>query len=103
MTAQKLKIHIKTEKFSFPIPALRFSTLKWISKIMIRYCPHQMKENWLPSSDCHGTWNAIMKNITSKDITHIIEQLKQEEPFEMIDIETYDENEEKVIVKIYTI
>lgn len=100
MKARKLKIYIKTGKFSFPIPALRFSTLKWLSKMIIKCCQSKMIAQRLPQS---SEYENILKNITCKDIDQIIDQLKQEEPFEMVDIETYDENEEKVVVKIYTL
>jgi hypothetical protein len=100
MKAKKLKIHVKTEKFSFPIPALRFSTLNWISKLVIKYGPSKMKESWLTSDE---SARAILKNIKPEDIEQILKQLEQEEPFEIVNIDTYDENEGKVEVKIYTV
>jgi len=103
MKAKKLKIHVKTAKFSFPIPALRFSTLKWISKVVFKYCPSKMRDNWISSSGEYANMDTILKNITPQDIERIIEQLEQEEPFEMVNIDTYDENEGKVVVKIYTV
>lgn len=103
MKAKKLKIYVKTAKFSFPIPALRFSTLRWISKAVFKCCPSKMRSGWLPTSSEYGNMDAILKNITAKDITLLLEHLEEEEPFEMVDIETYDENEEKLVVKIYTI
>jgi hypothetical protein len=102
MKAKKLKIHVKTEKFSFPIPALRFSTLKWISKLVIKYSPSKMKEGWLTSGENESA-RAILKNIKPEDIEQILMQLEQEEPFEIVNIDTYDENEGKVEVKIYTV
>ena len=103
MKAKKLKIYVKTAKFSFPIPALRFSTLRWISKVIFKCCPSKMRSDWLPTSSEYGNMDAILKNITAKDIALFLKHLEEEEPFEMVDIETYDENKQKVVVKIYTI
>lgn len=103
MKAKKLKIYIKTSKFSVPIPALRFSTLRWISKIIIKCCPSKMRTGWLPQSTEYENIESILKNITYKDVDQLIDQLEQEEPFEMVDIETYGENEGKTVVKIYTL
>lgn len=103
MKAKKLKIHVKTAKFSFPIPALRFSTLKWISKLVFKYCPSKMRAGWITPSSEYSNMDTILQNISSKDIESIIEHLEQEEPFEMVNIDTYDENQEKVVVKIYTV
>jgi hypothetical protein len=103
MKAKKLKIYIKTSKFSVPIPALRFSTLRWISKIIIKYGPSKMRTGWLPQSEGYENIEAILKNITCKDVDQLIDQLEQEEPFEMVDIETYDEKEGNTVVKIYTV
>jgi len=36
-------------------------------------------------------------------VEQILDQLEQEEPFELVNIDTYDENQEKVVVKIYTV
>lgn len=103
MKAKKLKIYVKTARFSFPIPALHFSTLRWISKAVLKCCPSKMRSGWMPTSSEYENLDSILKNITSEDIAHILEHLEQEEPFEMVDIETYDENKQKVVVKIYTI
>ncbi len=103
MKAKKLKIHIKTGKFTFPIPALRFSTLKWISRLVLKYGPSKMREGWLPTSGENENMGEILKNITPEDVERILEQLEQEEPFELVDIDTYDENQGKVVVKIYTV
>lgn len=102
MKAKKLKMEIKTAKFSFPIPALRFSTLKWISRLVLKYCPSKMKEGWLSPGE-HQNMGEIIKNITPEDVEVILNQLEQEEPFELVNIDTYDENQEKVVVKIYTV
>ncbi len=103
MKAKKLKIDVKTSKFSIPIPALRFSTLRWISKMVFKYCPSKIREgHWVPSGK-PGNMNAIMENITPQDIEIILEQLEQEEPFELVNIDTWDETQEKVRVKIYTV
>ena len=45
----------------------------------------------------------ILKNVTYEDIEQFIDQLEQEQPFEIVDINTYDEKEGRVAVKIYTI
>lgn len=103
MKAKKIKIQVQTSKFSFPIPALRFSTLKWISKVVFKYCPSQMRTGWLQPSSEYSNMDTILKNLTPQDIQRIIEELEQEEPFEIVNIDTYDENEEKVKVKIYTV
>lgn len=101
MRAKKIKIRIKTGKFSIPIPALRFSTLKWITKMVFKYTPPKMRENWVnPSGDKH---NEFLGNITPEDIEMILNELEHEEPFKIVDIDTYDENDEKVRVEIYTV
>ena len=96
-------MEIKTGEFSFPIPALRFSTLKWISRLVLKYSPSKIREGWLPKSGENENLGEILKNITPEDVERILEELEQEEPFELVDIDTYDENQEKVIVKIYTV
>ena len=98
MNAKKLKIYIKSTDFSYPIPALRFRTIRWISKLIIR-C-YQLKFRNQTSQSSNGYEN-ILKNITSKDIDGIIDELEKNEPFELIDIEDYKNGE--VIVKIYTL
>ncbi len=103
MKARKLKIYIKTDKFSIPIPALRFSTFRWISKTIIRICPPKMRKNWVPTSAENKLGESILKNLTCEDIDQIIDQLEQEEPFELMDIQAEDEKDGKVMVKIYTI
>lgn len=102
MKAKKLKMEVKTAKFSFPIPALRFSTLKWISRLILKYGPSKMKEGWWPPSGEHHT-GEFLENITPQDVEIILDQLEQEEPFELVNIDTCDENQEKVVVKIYTV
>ncbi|EKF86652.1 hypothetical protein A994_00160 [Methanobacterium formicicum DSM 3637] len=47
--------------------------------------------------------DAILENLTPQDIEMILEHLEQEEPFELVNIDTWDENKEKVRVKIYTV
>lgn len=103
MKARKLKIHVKTDKFSIPIPALRFSTFRWISKTIIRLSPPNMRKNWARASTENKLGESILKNLTCEDIDQIIDQLEKEEPFKLIDIEAEDENDGKVVVKIYTI
>ena len=102
MKAKKLKMEIKTAKFSFPIPALRFSTLKWISRLTLKYGPSRMWEGWLPPSGEYNT-REFLEKITPQDVEQILDQLEQEEPFELVNIDTYDENQEKAVVKIYTV
>ena len=46
---------------------------------------------------------ATLKNITCKDVDRIIDHLEQEEPFEMVDIETHDQKKGKAVLKIYTV
>lgn len=103
MKAKKLKIYVKTDNFSIPIPALRFSTFRWISKTIIRLCPPKMRKNWLSHSTGNEIGESILKNLTSEDIDQIIDQLEREEPFELVDVEAEDEKDGKVVVKIYTI
>jgi hypothetical protein len=102
MKAKKLKIHVKTSKFSIPIPALRFSTLRWISKIAFKYGPSKIRDGKMGHSGKPGM-DAILKNLTPQDIEMILEHLEQEEPFELVNIDTWDENQDKVRVKIYTV
>lgn len=99
MKAKKLKIDIKSANFSYPIPALRFRTIRWISKLIIK--GYQFKFRNQTSQSSNGYEN-ILKNITSKDIDVIINELEKTEPFELVDIEDYDKDG-KVIVKIYTL
>ncbi|MEN6292426.1 MAG: hypothetical protein ABFD07_10500, partial [Methanobacterium sp.] len=63
----------------------------------------KMRTEWLPQSAEYENIGTILKNITCKDVDQIINQLEKEEPFEMVDIETYHENEGKTVVKIYTL
>jgi hypothetical protein len=62
-----------------------------------------MRAGWITPSSEYSNMDTILQNISSKDIERIIEHLEQEEPFEMVNIDTYDENQEKVVVKIYTV
>jgi len=103
MKAKKLKIYIKTSKFALPIPALRFSTIRWISKIIFKYCPSKTRAGWMSQSGKNETIEAVLKNMSCQDVNLLIDQLEHEEPFILADIETYDENEGKTVVKIYTI
>ena len=68
MKAKKLKMEIKTAKFSFPIPALRFSTLKWISRLILKYGPSKMWEGWLTPSGEHQNMGEIINNLSPEDI-----------------------------------
>ncbi len=99
MKAKKLKIYIKSADFSYPIPAFRFRTIRLISKMLIKGYQLKFRNQTSPSS---SGYENILKNITSKDIDGIIDELEKNEPFELVDIEDYDENGE-VIVKIYTL
>ncbi|PKL67152.1 MAG: hypothetical protein CVV28_07030 [Methanobacteriales archaeon HGW-Methanobacteriales-1] len=103
MKARKLKIYVKTDKFSIPIPALRFSTFRWITKTIIRLCPPKIRKNWAPALTENKLGESILKNLTCEDIDQIIDQLELEEPFEMVDVQAEDEKDGKVVVKIYTI
>ncbi len=103
MKARKLKIYVKTDKFSIPIPALRFSTFRWISKTIIRLSSPKMRKNWAQSSIENKLAESILKNLTREDIDQIMDQLEQEEPFELVNVEAEDEKDGKVVVKIYTI
>lgn len=102
MKAKKLKIQVKTSKFSIPLPALRFSTVRWISKLIFKYCPSKVVVGTHKSGENEIMEN-ILKNVTYEDIEQFINQLEQEQPFEIVDINTYDEKEGRVAVKIYTI
>jgi len=94
MKAKKIKIYIRAKHFSIPIPALRFSTLRWLSKTVIK---------WVPKPDENsGQKVNYFKRINDEDIDRVIDQLEQEEAFELVDIEAVDEEAGKVIVKIYT-
>lgn len=103
MKARKLKVYVKTDSFSVPIPALRFSTFRWISKTIIKLCPPKMRKNWLSHSTGSNLGESFLKNITCEDIDQIINHLENEEPFELVDVEAEDEKDGKVVVKIYTI
>ena len=99
LKAKKLKIYIKSPDFSYPIPALRFRTIRWISKLIIKFYKLKFRNQQLPPSTGYEN---ILKNITNEDIDEIIDKLEKYEPFELVDIENYDENG-KVIVKVYTL
>jgi hypothetical protein len=103
MNARKLKIYVKTDNFSIPIPELRFSTFRWIFKTIIRFCLPKMRKNWLSQSTENKRVESFLKNLTSDDIDQIIDHLEQQEPFELVDAEAEDEKDGKVVVKIYTI
>ena len=95
MKAKKIKMYIKTNQFCFPIPAIRFSLLRLILKLVIKYTPKYV--------DCaDGNAPEYLRSLSAYDIDKIIDQLQMEEPFELVDIEAYDENEAPVIVKVYT-
>ena len=98
--ATRIKVYIKSEKFSFPIPALRFSTVRWISRIALKWIPKAIEE---ADDEKNKITSDILKRIRRKDIDLIIDQLQQEPPFEMVDIETEDEKDGNIIVKIYTL
>ena len=101
MKAKKIKIQVKTGKFSIPLPALRFATVRWISKLILK-CPSKVAAGTHKSSE-NEIMESILKNVTYEDIEQFITQLEQEQPFEIVDINTYDEKEGRVAVKIYTI
>lgn len=97
--AKKLKIYIKSADFSYPIPAFRFRTIRWISKLIIKCYQLNTRNQRLPSSNGYEN---ILNKITSKDIDIIVDELEKNEPFYLVDIEGYDESG-KVMVKIYTL
>ncbi len=99
LKAKKLKIYIKSPDFSYPIPALRFWTIRWVFKLIIKCYKLKFRNQQLPSSNGYEN---ILKNITNEDIDEIIDELEKYEPYELVDIENYDENG-KVIVKVYTL
>ena len=98
MKAKKLKICVKTDSFSFPIPALRFWILRRLSKFVIKCCQSERISGRMPQSNEY-----ILKEITAEDIDQIIDKLEREGPFEMVNVETFDKNEGKIVVKIYTL
>lgn len=103
MSAKKLKIHVKTSDFSFPIPAVRFGMIKWILKIIIKCYPHSMRKQGVLHSGENEMMENILNNISYQEIDSIMEHLKEIEPFELVNVETYDEKNEKVVVKICTV
>ena len=98
--AKKLKIYIKSKDFSYPIPALRFRTIRWISKLIIRCYQLKFGNQQLKSPHVYEN---ILKNLTSKDIDGIIDELEKNEPFELVDIEDYDENGQVIVRILYFI
>lgn len=100
MKAKKLKIRVKTDKFSIPIPALRISTYKWISKQILKYYPSKARSG---SSQTGEYMETFFSNITHQDLDLIFDQLERTEPFKMVDIEADDEKDGRVMVEIYTI
>jgi hypothetical protein len=104
MKAKKLKIYVKTSKFAIPIPALRFSTIRWISKLVFKYCPPKVRSKKSKSElGEYDTMEYIMKNLTLEDVNLLIDQLEKEEPFCLVDVDTYNKKEGRTIVKIYTL
>ncbi len=94
--ATRLKIYIKINNFSFPIPALRFATIRWLAGHALKLAPQSnVKEE-------HGIPH-FAKKIRVEDIDNVIDKLRKEPPFEMADIKTYDEKNRKVIIKVYTL
>lgn len=102
MKAKKLKIRVKTDKFSIPLPALRISIYRWISKLILKYHPSKA-ETGSPHSGENEAIGTLLDNLTNHDIDHIFDQLECTEPFKMVDIQADDENKGKVKVEIYTI
>jgi hypothetical protein len=92
--ASKLKIYVKTEKFSFPIPALRLGFIGWAFKIARRFA-------FTGHKGTNEVANKILSQLSSDDIDSFIEELASHEPFELADVETEDKDG-KVLVKIYT-
>ena len=90
MKAKKIKIRVKTGRFSVPLPAFRFCYPSKTGTRSLKSKEKEVMENFL-------------ENMTYQDIDQIIDQLEQEEPFQMVDVEAYDEKDGKVTVKIYTI
>jgi hypothetical protein len=102
MNAKKLKIRVKTGKFSIPIPALPFSTVRWIFKLIFKYYPSKVSTGSTESGK-KEVMETILNNLTYQDIEHIFDQLEQTKPFKIVDIEADDENEGRVMVEICTI
>ncbi len=106
MKAKKLKIRVKTDKFSIPLPALRLSTYKWITKQILKYYPSKGENGYKKSGGMEiggEVAGEILDNITSQDIDHIFDQLERTEPFKMVDIKSDDEKDGKVMVEISTL
>lgn len=99
--AKKLKIIIKTPKYSLPIPTLHFRTIRWISKFILKCSPTRIRIQLLQELNNELT-QEILKNLTSKDIDEILNELENLEPFELITVEDYNENGE-IYVKISTL
>jgi hypothetical protein len=102
MKAKKLKIRVKTDKFAIPIPALRISIFRRISKLILKYQPSKVRTS-SPLSGEKDAMRTILDNLTYQDIDHIFDQLECTEPFKMVDVQANDEKEGKVKVEIYTI
>lgn len=102
MNAKKLKIRVKTSKFSIPIPALRISTYRWITKQILRYYPSHAKTSSPPSGEKEVMGN-ILDKITYQDVDNIFNQLEQTEPFKIVDVKADDVKEGLVRVEIYTV
>jgi len=102
LKAKKIKIRVKTGKFSIPIPALRFSTVRWISKLIFKYYPSEVsrRSSGLGKKEVMET---ILNNLTYEDIENIFDQLEETKPFKIVNIKTDDEKEGKLMVEICTI
>mgnify|MGYP000636901127 CR=1 FL=1 len=91
--AKKLKIKIKVNNFYIPIPAIPLSLVSRILKFIYKHSlDHSRKMAGL---------NKISNQICPDEIEHIINTLKNTEPFELVNVDVEDQDS-KVFVKIYT-
>ncbi|BDZ71784.1 hypothetical protein [Methanobacterium petrolearium] len=102
MKTKKLKIRVKTDRFSIPIPALPISLYRWISKLTLKYHPSKVGTR-SSKSDENDAMRILLDSLTNQDIDHVFDQLECTEPFKMVDVQVDDEKKGKVKVEIYTI
>ncbi len=94
-TARKIKIHISAPGFRLPLPAISFSFIKWILKLVLRAMP---KDN----PDKKTGIGEIAKALDPGDIERIFDELAVYGPIELVNIDTEDHGQH-VKVHIRTI
>ncbi len=86
--AKKIKIKIKINKFYLPIPALPVGFIESLVKFSYKLVGKHIE-------------NEVGFKIEIEEINRIFAVLKNEDPFEIVNIDV-DDGDDKVFVRIYT-